>query len=151
MLTKKQTEKIRDTVDKLLSNAQSRLSKYDIQHTNFGPVHVYFGAGNYVRMYPLAPNGSIVVASVDVEEKKQGKGYFKSFFNEVEALAESKNMRVIFESVVNNQLEEWLKTKGYELYQGGSYYKDVKEYNIKKEKDVLNDVLNATPVNQLKR
>lgn len=81
----------------------------------------------------------------------QGKGYFKSFFNEVEALAESKNMRVVFESVVNNQLEEWLKTKGYELYPGGSYYKDVKEYNIKQEKEVLNDVLNTSPVNQFKR
>lgn len=137
MLTTKQIKKIELTIDEFLITASKKFSNYHIEHVSFGSLHTYFGVGNYVRMYPLAENGSIVVASVDIDEDKQGKGYFKSFYNKIEEIAEEKNMRIVFESVINPRLEEWLKTKGYNLYPGGSYYKDIKEYKIENDKQIL--------------
>lgn len=147
MLSKKQVSKMEKEIDRLCEET-NYFEKYRAERISFGPVNLYLGVGKYVRIYPFCETGSIVIASVEVEERKQGKGFFKDFFERIENIAEQKGMRLVFESLVNFELEDWLANKGYTLYgqekhMGCSYFKDVKEYNmINKEKIEIKNHLN---------
>lgn len=139
MFSQKQLDNIEKDIDKSLEQASKKMVKYFIEHKGkeYKPLNTYFGVGDYLRMYPRHDVGCLVVASIEVNQKKQGKGYFKSFYNLLEKIAYKKEMRIIFESVLNPKLQSFLEREGYINYNNsGTFYKD---YTLNPEIKILNE------------
>lgn len=143
MFNQKQLDSIEKDIEKSLEQASKKMVKYFIEHKGkeYKPLNTYFGVGDYLRMYPRHEVGCLVVASIEINQKKQGKGYFKSFYNLLEKIASDKEMRIVFESVLNPKLQLFLEREGYINYNGsGTFYKDYAlnpEMKVLKEKEEL--------------
>lgn len=126
MFTQKKLDKIEQDINNSLNIADKRAGKYIAEYKgrDYLPLDIYLGTGRYVRKYPFAENGSIVVAKIEVDERKKGKGYFKSFYNLLEKIASEKSLEIVFESVLSDELNVFLKREGYSEYQKtGTFYK----------------------------
>lgn len=126
MFTQKKLDKIEQDIKNSLDIADKRAGKYlaEYKGRDYLPLDIYLGTGKYVRKYPFAENGSIVVAKIEVDESKKGKGYFKSFYNLLEKIASEKSLEIVFESVLSEELNVFLKREGFSEYQNtGTFYK----------------------------
>lgn len=146
MFSQKQLDSIEKDIEKSLEQASKKMVKYFIEHKGkeYKPLNTYFGVGDYLRMYPRHEVGCLVVASIEINQKKQGKGYFKSFYNLLEKIASGKEMRIVFESVLNPKLQLFLEREGYINYNdSGTFYKDYAlnpEMKVLKEKEELEKI-----------
>ena len=147
MLKEKQLQKMEKAINESFEIANKRFNKYNVefQDANFKPFHLFLGTGNYVRMSNRPPNGSIVVAVVELEEKKQGKGYFKDLYKLLEKVATERDCQIVFESVLNDKLIDFLKREGYSEYmESRTFYKHFgpsADINIQREKEELETFL----------
>lgn len=71
----------------------------------------------YIRLTSRMIEGVVTqtldLASVEVEEEFQGKGFFTQFLDGIEALAKTHNRVIYVESILNSFLPEVLRRRGY--------------------------------------
>lgn len=126
MFTQKQIKKMEKNINESFSFANKKFNKYNVEWkgSEFEPFSLYLGTGAYVRMSNRPENGSIVVASIELREEDQGKGYFKDFYALLENIANKKDCQIVFESVLNEKLFSYLEDKGYTNHMNsGTFYK----------------------------
>lgn len=98
---------------------------YITEHILFGKIKCYFGIGRYARIDPPFTGDTIVIGSVVLDMRYQGKGIYKNFIMDVENFAYINENRVVIESILSDKLLEWTIKNGYKQYtNSNTYYKD---------------------------
>lgn len=124
MFTEKKLNKIEKDINESLLIADNRMNKYfnEYKGKEYLPLSIFMGVGRYVRKYPYAENGSLVVANIQIDPRKQGQGYFKQFYKLLEKIANEKNLEIVFESVLSEKLNQFLKREGFSE-NNGTFFK----------------------------
>ena len=123
----KQQNKITNTIIKKIDEADAKFSKNINEHLNFSPLSVYMIIGAYHRLGIPNDKKCLVVSSVDIKEKYKGKGYIKKYMELLSHIAKEKQYRIVFESVLNEDLKKWILNKGYiEIPNLNNFYIDLK-------------------------
>lgn len=123
----KQQNKITNTIIKKIDEADAKFSKNINEHLNFFPLSVYMIIGAYHRLGIPNDKKCLVVSSVDIKEKYKGKGYFKKYMELLTNIAKEKQYRIVFESVLNEDLKKWILNKDYiEIPNLNNFYIDLK-------------------------
>lgn len=123
----KQQNKITNTIIKKINEADAKFSKNINEHLNCSPLSVYMIIGAYYRLGIPNDKKCLVVSSVDIKEKYKGKGYFKKYMELLSDIAKEKQYRIVFESVLNEDLKKWILNKGYiEIPNLNNFYIDLK-------------------------
>ena len=123
----KQQNKITNTIIKKIDEADAKFSKNINEHLNFFPLSVYMIIGAYHRLGIPNDKKCLVVSSVDIKEKYKGKGYFKKYMELLTDIAKEKQYRIVFESVLNEDLKKWILNKDYiEIPNLNNFYIDLK-------------------------
>lgn len=125
MYSDKKIDKIEKIIYDKINNAESSIRKNINEWLVFKPLSIYMIIGSYHRLGIPNDHLCLVLSSIGVDEKYKGKGYFKCYMKIINKIATEKGYRVVFESVLSEDVKKWLIKNNYiEIPSINNFYKD---------------------------